>query len=123
MQREVAAEGLDAVGQADESGAAGEVGAAAAVIADADVQHAAVGLQLDVDDGGRGVLRRVGQRLGDDVVGGELAPGYFTPSAPFVPSVPSTRDGETKSSNGLLSDAQMAQITDVIKTLITKGAK
>lgn len=52
-----------------------------------------------------------------------LAPGYFTPSAPSAPSAAHTQDGETKSSNGPLSEAQMAQIADLIKTLITKGAK
>jgi hypothetical protein len=73
VQREAAAEGLDAVGEADEAGVACEVGAAAAVVADADSQYTGVGVggHLVVDDGG-GVLGRVGQRLRDDVVGGEL---------------------------------------------------
>jgi hypothetical protein len=45
VQREAAAEGLDAVGEADEpdeAGATGEVGAAASVVADA--QHAGAGV-------------------------------------------------------------------------------
>ena len=65
VQEDAAAERLDPVGEPDEAGAAGGVGAAAAVVADADVQQTLAGLRLDVDDGGLRVLGRVGQRLGD----------------------------------------------------------
>ena len=49
-----------------------EGSAAAPVVANLDAQHALPGLHLDVDFGGGGVLGRIGQCLGDRVVGGEL---------------------------------------------------
>ncbi|HYZ53482.1 MAG TPA: hypothetical protein VE733_08280 [Streptosporangiaceae bacterium] len=72
MQRDLAAECLDAVLEPDQAGAVAEAGAAAPVVADADVQEAVAGGHLDIGDGGVPVLGRVGQRLGDRVVGGEL---------------------------------------------------
>src|ERR671934_1686736 len=67
-----AAEGLDPVGEADEPGAAPGGGAADAVVADRQVQAAVVGPHVDVGDRRLRVLGGVGQRLGDDVVGGDL---------------------------------------------------
>ena len=72
MQRELAAECLGPVLEPDQAGAVAEAGAAAAVVADADVQDALAGGHLDIGDGGVRVLGGVGQCLGDRVVGGEL---------------------------------------------------
>jgi hypothetical protein len=49
-----------------------EVCAAASVVADAHAQVPVTGDQLDVDNGGVRVLGRIGQRLGDHVVGGDF---------------------------------------------------
>jgi hypothetical protein len=49
-----------------------EVGAAAAVVADAQVQDAVTFGHLDIGAGGAGVLGGVGECLGDGVVGGGL---------------------------------------------------
>jgi hypothetical protein len=53
----------------DQAGASAEVGA---VVADTDPQHAGAGVHLDIDDRGARVLGHLGQRLGDDEVGGDL---------------------------------------------------
>ena len=71
-QREHATQGLDPVGESDQPGAGGGVGAPTAVVADPDVQPAVADLHIDVDRGGPSVLCGVGQRLGDGVVGGQL---------------------------------------------------
>ena len=52
VQREVTAEGLDPVSEPEQAGAAGGVGAAAAVVVDPDSQCSGVGCDLDVDGGG-----------------------------------------------------------------------
>src|SRR5215472_6778307 len=69
---EAAAESLDAVPEADQAGAAGEVGPAAAVITDTDPQHAVGDRHGDGGGGGGGVPGDVRQRLRDHVVGGDL---------------------------------------------------
>jgi hypothetical protein len=65
-----AAQRLDPVGQADEPGAPADLRPAGAVVADQQAQLVGGGAGLDLDGRGTGVLGRVGQRLGDDVVGG-----------------------------------------------------
>ena len=72
MQREAAAQRLDPVPEPDQARAAGEVRPTAAVVADADAQHALADRHLDIRDGRVRVLGRVGQRLGHDIVGGDL---------------------------------------------------
>ncbi len=49
-----------------------EVRAAAPVVTDADPHKAITSGHLDLGDGGACMLGRVGQRLGDRVVGGDL---------------------------------------------------
>ena len=56
----------------DQAGSAGGVGAAAAVVAHRDSQQAIVGVNVDVCGGGVGVFGGVCQRLGHQVVGGNL---------------------------------------------------
>ena len=60
--------------EADQAGAVGEVSAADAVVADCDAQDVVVSVGVDGDRDGRGVrvLGRVGERLGDDIVGRDL---------------------------------------------------
>src|SRR5690348_13065230 len=72
VQGEAAAEDFDPVFEADQAGALGEIGAAAPVVMDADAQCALVDGYLDGGGGGPGVPGGVGQRLGDDVVDGDL---------------------------------------------------
>src|SRR5206468_7890708 len=64
-----AAQGLDAVAQPDEPGAARRIGAADAVVADKDLQNPVGWRHLDMDGRRLRVLCRVGERLCDDVVG------------------------------------------------------
>jgi hypothetical protein len=76
VYREVAAECLGPVFESDQAGSAGGVGAASAVVADADLQHGAGvvfgGVDGDVDGGGVGVFGGVGRGLGHEVVGGDF---------------------------------------------------
>jgi hypothetical protein len=72
LERHRAAVGLHAVFQADQSGAAGGVGAARAFVADGNTKDLVSCLDGDMDDRGEGVLGRVRQRLGDDVVRGRF---------------------------------------------------
>jgi hypothetical protein len=67
-----AAQRLDPVGQADEPGAPADLRPAGAVVAHQQAQPVGGGACLDLDGRGTGVLGRVGQRFGDDVVGGDL---------------------------------------------------
>src|SRR4051812_1520597 len=71
-QRECAAERLHPVTEADEAGATLEIGAAATIVANPDVQYAIDDLKLDVNDRGGGVLGGVRKCLGHDVIRGEL---------------------------------------------------
>src|ERR1700752_5515959 len=72
MQVEVAAEGLSAVFDPDQAGAVDEVRAAAAVVADADMQVSLARADLDVGGGGASVLGDVSECLGDRVVSGDF---------------------------------------------------
>ncbi len=67
-----AAESLYAILEADEARPAREVGAADAVVLDGDAKDAVHGLDLDGDGQGARMLRRVRQRLRDDVVRADL---------------------------------------------------
>jgi hypothetical protein len=67
-----AAERLDAVFQPDEPGAPGRVGTTGPVIADAEPERTLDRLRVDVDDRSLRVLGRIGERLRDYVVGGDL---------------------------------------------------
>jgi hypothetical protein len=60
---ECAAERVDSVAEADESGPLGGVGAADPVVADRQLHVPVVCVELDVDDGCVRVLGGVGQRL------------------------------------------------------------
>jgi hypothetical protein len=64
-------ERLDPVCKAPETVACG-VGSASAVVPDLHVEDLVVGRRADFDPSGVGVLLRVRQRLGDDIVGGGL---------------------------------------------------
>ncbi len=66
------AQRLDPVGQADEPGASPEGSPADAVVADREVEQAVACLGLDLSHRRLGVLGRVGECLGDDVVRGHL---------------------------------------------------
>src|SRR3954469_22633317 len=70
------AECLDAVFEAAQAGAAGQGGAPASVVADLNPQRVGAlaldGVDLDLDHRGGGVFGGVGQRLGHNVVGGDL---------------------------------------------------
>src|SRR6266508_1389291 len=70
--RDAPAQRLDPVGEPDEPGAPPPGGATGAVVADRQVQAAVTRLDLDMGGRGVGVLGGVGQRLGDDVVRGDL---------------------------------------------------
>src|SRR6201996_5468283 len=72
VQDDPAAERLHAVFQAGQAAAPGQAGAAGAVVADGDAQETVGAVCLDVDGRCAGVLGRVGQCLGDDVVGADL---------------------------------------------------
>ena len=72
MDRQLPTERADAVGEALEPGALGRLGAADAVVADLDEQVPALLEHGDAGALGVRVLRDVGQRLGDDVVRGDL---------------------------------------------------
>jgi hypothetical protein len=72
VERDAAAERLDAIFEADETGAAGNIRAASSIVLDADAHDAGTVNYEDVDAGGIGVLRCVRERLGHDVVGSEL---------------------------------------------------
>jgi hypothetical protein len=77
VEPEVPAEGFHPVFKPDQPGSIGGVGAAATVVAYRDSQHTiagvgGVGVDLDVDGAGVGVFGGVGQRLGQQVVGGGL---------------------------------------------------
>ena len=75
----MAAECLGAVPEPEQAGAMAEICAAAAVVADTQVQAAAMGGGLDVGGGGTGVFGGVGECFGDGVVGGGLIrPGQAT---------------------------------------------
>jgi hypothetical protein len=74
VDKEVAVEGGDPVGQAAQARAVG-VGATDAAVVDLDHQAAVAAAGADGDGGGLGVLGRVGQRFGGDVVGGLFDPG------------------------------------------------
>src|SRR5271166_6184027 len=69
---ELAAESLDPVFEADQSRAGAEASAAGAVVAGLNVEHVAGRLDLHRNGGCVGVLGRVGQCLGDHVVGADL---------------------------------------------------
>ena len=70
---EPAVERRDPVGEAAQAGAARRVGAADAVVADLDRRPAPfVALDPDLGARGLGVAGDVGERLGDDEVGGRL---------------------------------------------------
>ena len=74
MEEDPAAERLHAVLEANEAGAAAEIGTAGAVVVDGDAQDSVCGVGLDGDRErrGAGMLGRVGQRFGDDKVGRDL---------------------------------------------------
>jgi hypothetical protein len=72
VEEDPAAERLHPVLQPDQAGAAGQGGAADAVVAHRDARDVAGHLDLDADGRGPSVLDRVGQRLGHDVVGADL---------------------------------------------------
>ena len=72
VQGDPAADRLNPVFEPGQAGAPGEVGAAGAVVADRDPQDVTAGFGLDGDGGGAGVLGRVGQRLGDQVICADL---------------------------------------------------
>src|SRR5829696_6147970 len=71
LEREPAVERLDTVGEPAQAGPL-VVGAADAVVGDGDPEVAGVGDGAHNDTVGAGVLVHVGERLGDDVVGGRL---------------------------------------------------
>jgi len=89
-----AAECLDPVFEADEARPSAEVGSAAAIVADADPQDGVtIALDdedLDVDGGGLRVFGRIGERLGDHVVGADLD---LLGQSPVNPYVQLDRDG------------------------------
>ena len=74
VEEDPAAERLHAVLEANEAGAAAEIGTAGAVVVDGDAQDSVCGVGLDGDRErrGAGMLGRVGQRFGDDKVGRDL---------------------------------------------------
>jgi hypothetical protein len=72
VEEDPAAERLGAVLEADQAGAAGEVGVPAAVVANRDAQGTSDGLDLDGGFRGVRVLRCVRQRLRHDVIRGRL---------------------------------------------------
>ena len=72
LNPELSAERLDAVGEPAKSGAAGQVRAAASVVADLDHDRLGRRRQLDAPFGRAGVLRGVGEALRDDVVEGRF---------------------------------------------------
>ena len=65
-------QGLDAVGQAAQAGAVQRIGSSDPVVGDLDHGVAVQPCHADADRGCLRVLRHVGQRLRDDVVGGSL---------------------------------------------------
>jgi hypothetical protein len=64
--------GLDAVCEADQAGAARQVGTADAVVAHREPKLTGDRVDADFHAGGVRVLGRIGQRLEDNVVGGHL---------------------------------------------------
>jgi hypothetical protein len=74
VQIDVAAERLYSILEAEQAGSAGKVGTSDAVVSDLEVQNAFGGLLVDGNRDGRcaRVFGRVGQYLGDDVVGADL---------------------------------------------------
>src|SRR5205823_8034837 len=70
LEPELSAEGFDAVGESPDPRAAGEAGAASAVVADLYDDCLVRPRQLDARFGGIGVLRGIGEAFGDDVVDG-----------------------------------------------------
>jgi hypothetical protein len=73
VQGHGAAYGLDPVAKADQARAAGDVGAANAIIADLDGQRASGPFDEDVDRGCCRVLDDVGESLGGHVIRGRFA--------------------------------------------------
>src|SRR5205807_5722046 len=71
-QRQLAAQGFYPVDEPDDPGTPRRIGPAVAVVIDRKAQRRVLDTELHVDDGCVRVLRRVGQRLGHDVVGGDL---------------------------------------------------
>jgi hypothetical protein len=69
-----AAERLDAVLEPDQPRSPVRIGPAASYVIDPDLKGTLGGLRLDLDDRGSCVPGRIGQRLGDHVVGGHLDP-------------------------------------------------
>ena len=69
---EHAAQRLDPVLQPGQPRAPSRVGAAGTVVTHAHPQRAAGGFRIHLDNRSAGVLRRVGEHLRDDVVGGHL---------------------------------------------------
>src|ERR1700758_104614 len=77
VEPEAPAEGFHPVFETDQPGSTGRVGAAATVVAHRDSQHTIAGVgvvggDLDVHGAGVGVFGDVGQRFGQQVVGGAL---------------------------------------------------
>ena len=72
VQPDPAAERLDPILEPDQARAVAEIRAATPVVADTHLQDAVACGHLDLGGGGVRVLGRVGQRLGDHVVGGGL---------------------------------------------------
>jgi hypothetical protein len=74
LQRNGAADRLDTILEPDESRTTGRVGSAHAIVSDRETKHAVLLLGANVCDRRMGVLRRIRERLRDDVVRGHFDP-------------------------------------------------
>ena len=88
--RDSPAEGLDPIGKADDPGAATEIDASDAVVANGNHKLVAGAVHAHLDDRCLRVLEGVRERLGNDVVGGHLD-GFREPRVEI--QVEGDRDG------------------------------